>query len=194
MNSAVLYDVLYLTARLQRLYGNTTLGELLLFSYLSCILHRFGGNLSSDWGYSYGTTHIGAPFSEELSSCVAECQDHGMLSSTGHLELTGKGDTYLEALSGFSIYEDRRVSLEAAADTAIFVSSGNLRKLLEKEPSLAASRSEGSVRQVPDASSSRILDAQFKEILQTIGHVGVPRLVAAAGWLKSLDTDGSQPL
>ena len=186
INPYAAFDCLLICDSLEGLLGTIAIGELHLFSYLSCLLSLFEKRPAADWGYAFAGTQSGSPFSPEIESAVAYLKRDGLLTGDAeYVALTDQGRNLYRSIEPFSENKRRARFVEAACSSALAVPVGMVRYALSQEPVLRAAAT-GSTRALEEGPGLQALYEQFGALATAIGFEAQDLMVPAVVWIKYL--------
>ncbi len=91
-NPNAYYDCLAICVNLEKHLGNTSITEIHLFAYLSCMLSLFKENPVSMWGYSFSVTSTSHPYSADIDEEIINLINNDCLSrDNDHIKVTELG-------------------------------------------------------------------------------------------------------
>jgi hypothetical protein len=190
------YDSLSICERLAPITGPVAQSEVQMFAYLSCLMSVYKGQAATSWGYNFGATSEGYPFSASISEAIVLLVKQGLLAKDldGFLQLTSRGQEELESLKSFPSNEGREAFLAGACASALSLPVGAIRVSLNQSPGLHTTFTIPSkrTRHLPAEASIETLHEQFAALSQAIGVGAQDLMVPAVIWLRFLAEVASQ--
>ncbi len=143
LNTKATFDVLYIACSLQRTAGGVVAAELHLFAYLACVLWLYTGRAADSWGYPFVGTELGAPFSRDVDTAIAELAARGFLvEPQNRMRPSAVARDRLRAFQDLRLNRDRVDCLHAACSSTSAFSLGMIGAALAQDPT--ASRKQPS--------------------------------------------------
>lgn len=191
LNPFATYDSLFLADRLQKHLGGFASAEIHLFAYLACLLSLYREMPTSDWGYSFLNTELGAPYSREIDFALHELVQRGLLSRDDErLRISTTAVNQLAELSLLTLYKERLDCLQAAGDSIFAFSVGMVRSALSNDPELTRSRDNPVTRVLLEPPGLDIIYEQFGIMAEVLGEDRSDLRVPAVAWLTALFRHG----
>jgi len=132
-NPNAYYDCLSICVNLETNLGNTSITEIHLFSYLSCLLSLFKEHPVSMWGYSFSVTTTSHPFSVDIDEEIINLVNNDCLSrNSDYLKVTQLGKEQYKFLSELSQYAERELFIKGACSTILALPVGFVRKAVSQ--------------------------------------------------------------
>lgn len=184
-----IYDVLYVTAKLESKFEDAEISEVHLFCYLSCLLSLYRGDLPMSWGYNFISSELGAPYGSDLDNSISTLIDVGMLEvSDNYLKLTNTGHDELNELGSFKQNARRKECLSAACLSAFILPFGTLRRGLLNEPVLKNAILLDKTEMLLDKRNpaNALLYNQFNLLRESIGGESCDLIIPSTVWLNFL--------
>lgn len=194
MNPDAVYDVLYISSRLQKKITDFSMYEIQFFGYFSCLLSLYDGISISDWNYSFIRAEFGIPYSVDLHKALTHLHATGLISeleeSKGYFTLTARGEELLNFYNdNISLTKWRRKYLDTACDSISLVPFGTIKDALNDEPVLkSASNSTMKKTLLTDSNPAlHVLHGQFKALKEALENNDSELIVPAVVWLQALN-------
>lgn len=199
MNPEAVYDVLYISSRLQRKIDDFSMSEIQFFSYFSCLLSLYDGNDSSSWNYSYIRAEFGMPYSTDVHKALHDlCALELILESpqsAGFFTITPKGQDFLRFNNeNISLTRWRRKYLDTACDSISLLPFGTVKDALNDEPVLrSASRSSMKRNLLVESNPAiHVLYEQFAALREALSDDDADLIIPAVVWLQGLSKEQNQ--
>lgn len=187
LNTPATFDVLYITCSLRRIAGGVVAAELHLFAYLACVLSLYRGSMADNWGYTFVGTELGAPFSPDLDTAIAELANRGFLARTAdRMRPSTEAEDRLRAFQALQLNRERVDCLYAACSSTSVFSLGMIGGALAHDPELRRSRKVPLTRQLLDRSGRASLYRHFEALRKGLPQRDVDLRVPAVVWLAAL--------
>lgn len=133
-NPNAYYDCLAICVHLEKNLGDTSITEIHLFAYLSCMLSLFKEHPVSMWGYSFSVTTTSYPFSVDIDEEIINLVNNDCLSrNNDYLKVTELGKEQYKMLSELSQYTERELFIKGACSTILALPVGFVRKAVSQE-------------------------------------------------------------
>ena len=183
VNHFSIFDVLYLTDRISG-RSRTSIPEIHLFSYLSCLLSLYKGIPVSEWGYSFAYTERGFPYGKDLSEALDHMIRIGHISdlASGYV-LSDTGNSILDTLTKIELYEPRITLLHGATSALSVLPLGMIRLALSHQLDIGMSRSSSGGRMLLNNTAMDDLYDQFEILSDALGKETQDIMIPAATWL-----------
>jgi hypothetical protein len=187
LNPDATFDCLFLAAHLQSESGTLTAPELHLFAYLACLLWIFRGRATTEWGYFFVGTELGAPFSREIASAIDSLVESGYLIQTEErISKSASAEESLQELEGLALIQERSECLRAACASTAAFSLGMVGNALAQEPDLKRAQATPMSRLLLEDTARTQLYVQFEALRKGL-HEGIEDLrTPAVVWLTAL--------
>jgi hypothetical protein len=181
------FDCLFMAARLQRDSGTFTASELHLFAYLACLLWLYRRRATADWGYSFVSTDLGAPFSIDIDGVIRELQSRGYLVRVQErLRTSNTADQQLNVFLGLTLNAERIECLHAACSSTSALSVGMVGSALAQEPELRRARAMPNNRPLLEDTAQSQLYEHFDALHRALNKEDIDLRVPAVVWLSAL--------
>jgi hypothetical protein len=185
------FDSLVLTEHLDRIAGDATRGEVVTLAYLGCLLSRFSGSTSLDWGYGFVVTSYAAPYSESLVGVIDALIVRGLIYERGDaITLSDAGRSDLVGISHLDRFSPRKRYLDAAAMSAVLIPLPEATSSISFEPQIRRATELQSVRMLFDEASDDEIDRQFVALRSAVSDPS-DLLSASLVWLNYLSRSQS---
>lgn len=191
LNPLPTFDCLYLGSQLQRQLDGFSPAELHLISYLACLLSLYRRTPTSDWGYNFVSTELGAPFSREIEVTASELSRRGFFSRVHEqLQMTRIAEERLVELQALSLFQERSECLKAASASIVAFSLGTVREALWNEPELRRAKSLRANRTLLEEPGLGLIYEEFGFLREALGGHSVDLRLPAVVWLTALFRSG----
>jgi hypothetical protein len=181
------FDCVFLATRLQRVSGSFAAAELHLFAYLACLLWLYSGRTTTDWGYAFVGTELGAPFSLEMDAALEGLEGRGLFTrSEERIRASDVAEQYLRDFMDLELNRDRGECLHAAWSSTAALSIGMVGNALSEEPELKRARALPSTRFLLEEMAVAVLHEQFDVLKLALNDGGIDLRVPAVVWLEAL--------
>ncbi|SFH01620.1 hypothetical protein SAMN05518865_13024 [Duganella sp. CF458] len=162
--------------------------ELHLFAYLACVLSLFQGNPIGDWGYSFGLSQDGFPFSADLEFSKQTLINNGFIDANDFGSLTPiypEIRAEIDFLQGMSMTSTRRKWLQAATQCSLALPLGSIRYAMSKTPGIRSAQMLKQRRQLLDSHEIAFYYEEYKIVESVLGEVSEDLLSPAVLWLSA---------
>jgi hypothetical protein len=184
------YDSLYLIKSLNVYVDQTTLPELHVFAYLSCLLALYDGRPVSEWGYEFVATESTSPFSRDLFDSTQSLVSSGLLrADIDSFELTDDGVTELKQWRRLQRFSERTVYLRGATGAASALPVNAVAQGLAQEPQIYLAGVLNSPRPLLDDAGRAALYEHFNALESALGRTASDLMVPAIIWITYLLED-----
>ena len=183
-NPNAYYDSLAICMKLGKYLGNTSITQIHLFAYLSCLLSLFKEHPVSMWGYSFSVTTTSYPYSVDIDEEIINLVNNDCLSRNNDcLKVTELGKERYKLLSELSQYTERELFIKGACSTTLALPVGFVRRAVSQESEITHAvaleqrsllLSEGAVNDIYK---------QFSTLSSIIGVDTKEMIVPAVLWL-----------
>lgn len=178
------FDALAVCANLPKDLIRIAKLEIHLFAYLSCLLSLYDRQPASAWGYRFGVTRDGYPFSSDNEDAIGHLISRGKLVCDGeYVSLSEPGEIEYSFLSALSVYRSRVSFIEGACSSALAMPLGSIRQAIYRDPDIQRSFSLSQPRMLLSEEAQHQLYAQFATLSQVIGVDVKDLMVPAVIWL-----------
>jgi len=166
MNHWSRFDVLAICSRLKEISSGCLEQEVVLFSYLACILLLYTKKSATEWGYFFNGTEVGAPYSPDLKLAIDTLlNEHKLVKGEDDLlSLSQEGEDEYEMLKSFYVYSFREPMLEGACASALSIPIGLCNEALAQEPELKEYRSMGRKFRLLDKNGGGAYDLLYRQL------------------------------
>lgn len=181
------FDALSICKRLQSIRENAPLGEIYLFSYLSCLLSLYKQRPLSYWSYGFSVTANGYPYSVELDSAIAILLGHGLIDqNVQNVSLTEAGTEEHRLLSELSQNHERDIYIEGACAASLAVPVGTIRRNIASVAPIEGALALSQSRLLLTPSDLEDTCEQFGQLSSIIGVEITDLMIPAIFWLSYL--------
>ena len=181
-----IFDCMSICDSLEEIAGGAGELEIVLLSYLACLLSVYSGSPPSEWGYDFAATPSSAPFSSELSAAIRELQTLGLLENTADgIRLTERGKREARVLGNLRRFDHRRICLEAACKSANAIPLPLVTESITAEPQLRRARELESSRSLLDEVGRHAVMEHFRALNEAVPQAA-DLFVPAVVWLTYL--------
>lgn len=188
VNPYAAFDSLFVVRHLQEDRSKFVLAEVHLFAYLGCLLWLYRNNNTSDWGYSFVGTDLGAPYSVALGTALDEMLRRGVLVRDQEgLTVSTAAVSRLRLFEDMELNSPRLECLRAACASTAALSPGIINNALSEEPELRRARATPANRQLLEDLAQSQLFEHFGALRKCLMGRDVDLRVPAVVWLSALN-------
>ena len=191
INSASIYDTMYIGSALQKRLNDFSHYEIQLFGYLSCLLSLYEGNPVSAWGYSFIKNELGSPYSRELEESLNALISRKLFEETdgGFFKLSDAGNIELSKFSTMHSNQARHKYLNASCSSIQLLPYGVVKDSITKEPILQSANHHQMRRLLTDDDSPAFtaLYEQFDMLKAALSDQKKSLIIPAVVWLEYLN-------
>jgi len=183
-NPNAYYDCLAICANLEKYLGNTSLTEIHLFAYLSCLLSLFKEHPVSMWGYSFSVTSTSYPYSVDIDEEIVNLVNSDCLyRDNDFLKVTELGKEQYKFLSSLSQYAERELFIKGSCSTTLALPVGFVRKAISQESGIMHAIALDQRSLLLDEGALNDIYRQFSTLSSIIGVDTKEMIVPAVLWL-----------
>ena len=187
INYSAYFDCLSIGNRLDDFLGDFIISEVYLFAYLSCLLSLYKENPVSAWGYIFGITKSGYPYSVDLDKSIGLLISNGYFKLTEHImQITEEGKEEYKILRTISLNLEREPFLDGACSTLLTLPVGIVRGAISQGPEIRSALSLSQSNLLLLDPGLNILYDQFSALSSAIGLDIEDLVVPAIVWIKYL--------